>query len=1048
MKAISISFKVAISLILIGIIPLVVISNLATESSKESLKNENINRLKAVAKIKKDGIVRYFDRRFQDVKVLAQVPTIPEAVYVLDSLSKISKELGHTLSTDLLNYPPLKEAYDKYIGYFKEYKEKYGFYDVFVVSPNSGRIVLSVSLEEDYGKELKSETNHLAKAWQTLKETKQGQITDFELYEYSEMQPSMFFLEPVFLNQEYVGSVVVQISTNQINNIMQERTGMGATGETYLVGSDYKMRSDSYLDKDNRNMISSLKGTVEKNGVKTKATEKALNGESGFSFVNDYNGNKVASVYEPLNIGNIKWAIISEIDEAEVYAAANSLNNSILNILYIVIALVIIIALFLSRSISKGIKNVISQLNSLINSVIEGKLDVRGDPKAVIIDFKSIIENINDLINAFVQPLNVVAEYVDRVSKGDIPPKVTEDYKGDFNEIKNNLNHLIDTVNRLVSDTKTMSSAAANYDFSKRADADMQQGEFRTLLLGINATLDNIVNPLNELIGDVVEMSQAATDGKLDKRIDVSKHKGDFVKVAEGFNETLNNLILPLNVAAEYVDRISKGDLPPKIVDEYKGDFNELKNNLNTCIDAIGLLVSDSNKLNEAAAHGILDVRADETFHHGEFRSIVHGVNTTLDKMSEPLKDATEFLNKVAQGQETSTMTKPDAKGAYAIAYTGMNTLKSFLDELNKDLANAAANAVSGDTSTNIDTNKYPGNWNKITLGINSTIEAFANPLNVALISIDSLSKGTLPPRIENNFEGDFSKLIINLNSLIEVFSTMNKNLLHTIEEQKNGEITSRCDITGMEGLYLEIMSGVNKALDSIAEPVVEAIEIIDMYADGNLSKSMRKLPGKQIILTNAMNKIRENLMALVDDVKMLASAAHKGTLSTRADINKHTGEFRNVVIGVNQTLDNIVTPLTLAAQYVTDISEGNLPDMITEKWEGDFNHLKENLNRCITAIEQLVNDANMLAEAAFHNQLETRANEDLHYGDFKKVIQGVHRTLDIVSESKGEADRLAIAQADVLDNAGEILKLMSQGDLRKMMLGEYDGEHKVLKIL
>ena len=68
-------------------------------------------------------------------------------------------------------------------------------------------------------------------------------------------------------------------------------------------------------------------------------------------------------------------------------------------------------------------------------------------------------------------------------------------------------------------------------------------------------------------------------------RSDAAKHQGDFRKVIEGFNLALDNVIKPLNVCAEYMDRISKGDIPPKITDTYNGDFNEIKNNLNVCID-------------------------------------------------------------------------------------------------------------------------------------------------------------------------------------------------------------------------------------------------------------------------------------------------------------------------------------------------------------------------------------------------------------------------------------------------------------------------------
>ena len=173
----------------------------------------------------------------------------------------------------------------------------------------------------------------------------------------------------------------------------------------------------------------------------------------------------------------------------------------------------------------------------LIKAAVEGKLATRADATKHQGDFRKIVEGVNETLDAVIGPLNVSAEYVDRISKGDIPPKITDSYNGDFNEIKNNLNNCIDAVNALV------------------ADAGL--------------------------------LAKAAVEGKLATRADASKHQGDFRKIVEGVNETLDAVIGPLNVSAEYVDRISKGDIPPKITDSYNGDFNEIKNNLNNCIDDI-----------------------------------------------------------------------------------------------------------------------------------------------------------------------------------------------------------------------------------------------------------------------------------------------------------------------------------------------------------------------------------------------------------------------------------------------------------------------------
>ena len=192
----------------------------------------------------------------------------------------------------------------------------------------------------------------------------------------------------------------------------------------------------------------------------------------------------------------------------------------------------------------------------LAKAAVEGKLATRADATKHQGDYRKIVEGVNDTLDAVIGPLNVAANYVDQISKGDIPAKITDTYNGDFNTIKNNLNTCIDAVNALVADAGVL--------------------------------------------------AKAAVEGELATRADATKHQGDYRKIVEGVNETLDAVIGPLNVAANYVDQIAKGDIPAKITDTYNGDFNAIKNNLNTCIDAVNALVADAGALAKAAVEGKL----------------------------------------------------------------------------------------------------------------------------------------------------------------------------------------------------------------------------------------------------------------------------------------------------------------------------------------------------------------------------------------------------------------------------------------------------------
>ncbi|GAB1371112.1 hypothetical protein MASR1M45_11740 [Candidatus Kapaibacterium sp.] len=115
------------------------------------------------------------------------------------------------------------------------------------------------------------------------------------------------------------------------------------------------------------------------------------------------------------------------------------------------------------------------------------------------------------------------------------------------------------------------------------------------------AAMKTMANNIGRLVAELNKTSEAAVQGKLDTRASEVGFEGDYLNIIKGVNSTLDAVIAPLNVTAEYVDRISKGDIPPKITDNYNGDFNEIKNNLNQCIDAVNLLVKDAGMLAHAA---------------------------------------------------------------------------------------------------------------------------------------------------------------------------------------------------------------------------------------------------------------------------------------------------------------------------------------------------------------------------------------------------------------------------------------------------------------
>jgi len=211
--------------------------------------------------------------------------------------------------------------------------------------------------------------------------------------------------------------------------------------------------------------------------------------------------------------------------------------------------------------------------------------------------------------------------------------------------------------------------------------------------IGYIVEWNNLTNILN-FEERLKELINYITEGNLKSRIKYEGIEGDYLSISKNINQMLDNIVNPLMIAANYVEKISNGIMPEKITDEYKGDFNEIKNNLNQCIDAISLLVKDSLYLSKAAAEGKLDTRADASKHNGEFKVIVDGLNQTFDNVVAPINEAAEVLGQMATGDLTVRM-QGNYKGDLEKLKNDINKLGDSLSDLINQVTESVENTAS-----------------------------------------------------------------------------------------------------------------------------------------------------------------------------------------------------------------------------------------------------------------------------------------------------------------------------------------------------------------
>ncbi len=354
--------------LIVGIIPLVIVGWWASRLATESLMDKSFGQLESVRGIKKAQIENFFGERQGDMGVLMEtVNTLrSEAIAKLTAVRQIKKSQIEVFFSErlgdaqvLANSPYTRQAlkdmqaafvagggvsggkfkgranerydapsgfrgvHDRHFPVFKDYMEKYGYYDIFLMGARNGDTYFTVTKEADFGQRVSQIRSSLQDVWRTAAQEGRVALSDTKPYAPSAGVPAQFVAAPIKENGRIIGVVALQISLDAVNAIMKERSGLGKTGETYLVGEDQLMRSDSFLDPENHTVAASFKNP-SKGKVDTEASRAAISGKVDADIVIDYTGNPVLSAFTPVKIGDVTWGLLAEIDVAEAFSPVDA----------------------------------------------------------------------------------------------------------------------------------------------------------------------------------------------------------------------------------------------------------------------------------------------------------------------------------------------------------------------------------------------------------------------------------------------------------------------------------------------------------------------------------------------------------------------------------------------------------------------------------------------------------------------------------------------------------------------------------------------------
>jgi len=560
----SLKVRLVTVFLLISLVPMAVVAWLGYEQASTALGDEADAKLTAIREIKKSQIEGYFGTIAGQASTLSQNAAVVESATLFeDAFRTLPAELesagieveGSSLdsyytgqfaptyndnggSTSVSNFVPTDDSvraaqflymsdnpnptgskhlmddagdgstysavHAKYHPAMRAFLEEFGFYDIFIADPHNGNIVYSVFKEIDFGTSLKNGAyadSNFAEAYRlAASSTTPGStfLVDYAPYTPSYLAPASFMSSPIFEGEELVGVLLFQMPIDSINAVMQTREGMGESGETYIVGPDNLLRSDSRFSEES---------TLLKLEVDTDGANQGLAGNVGVEVIDDYRGIPVLSAYTPLAIDGVNWAMLAEIDEAEVLAPASALLRITLIVAGVSAVLIAAVGFFFARQIATPVQVVAKTAQELASRV-----------------FPSL------------------ARSAEAVAAGDLTVKIAVDTekvnvksKDEIGQMATAFNDMIDQVDGLGNSLTTM------------------VGGMSTLIRDVRETADSVAGASSQLTG-AAEQAGDATNGIASTSQQVAKGAQDQAHSVQTSNDMISQLVSGL-------DNINKGSV-------------------------------------------------------------------------------------------------------------------------------------------------------------------------------------------------------------------------------------------------------------------------------------------------------------------------------------------------------------------------------------------------------------------------------------------------------------------------------------------------------
>lgn len=762
------------------------------------------------------------------------------------------------------------------------------------------------------------------------------------------------------------GNVVVSAISPVYDSVSGEMIGM--TGIDFKINSIYDMVSKYKLGETGYYILASDDGTVlyhpnkkylnipvKETGMSQNIIQ-ALADNSVGSIA--YTSDKVKSYGYVSAVGDTGWVLSTGLPEKEFKGAYTSIRNMMIVVFGLALLLIMTVVTIYSKKISKPIKDL---------AAVSEQLAI-GDVDVVLEETKSEDEvgELNKAFHKMVENTRIQAEVAQRVASGDlsvdIEPRSAKDILGISME------SVVNSLRNLVNESKLLTDAAVEGDLEKRGEIEKFDGGYRDIIEGFNHTLDAVVEPLEitldyiekmangeelevlennfkgeygdlinhitmvrdalyALINETQKLTGAAENGILTYRADVSMLKGVYKRIVDGINNALDSVINPLQLSAEYMEKIGQGEIPEKIMETYRGDFNDIKNSINSCIEGLGALVEGSDILRKMSLNDYTEKVK------GEYLGIYGDISTSVNLVNDRMNYVMEILTHLSDGDlsDLETLKSIDKRCENDQLMPCLILTTETIKLLYEETEMMRYAAVEGRLDTRGDHSKFKGKYEEIIEGINETMDALVAPVEEALTVLQEVEKGNLHVSVEGDYAGDHAVLKNALNDTISNLQSYVDEISVTLAEIGNGNLDIAIT-ADYRGDFVEIKDSLNNIVEQLGHTMKNIGDAASEVASGS-------------------RQVSDGSQSLSQGSTEQASAIQE----LSASIAEIASQTKNNAVNANEASELAESAKEMAMQ-----GNGHMQEMLDSM--ENINESSANISRIIKVIDDIAFQTNILA--------------------------------------------------------------------------------------